>query len=372
MKKVHFGGLDWVRLFAASLVMVFHFGVMSFKEVGPNYHVPGAPSYPELNVFDIGWVGVEIFFVLSGLVIGQSAEGRSAYTFLKGRIGRLLPSAWICATITLGVVIAFHMPLFGPVPSTYVKTLILYPNGPWISNVYWSLVVEVSFYSLIFFLLASNTFRHVERLAALLICLSCIYLAGVITCDWHLLKPYFLTQHGCFFGLGILLWRTSSRGFSLSRLTLIVVAIGACLAEICFVQNNALSGRAFYFAPTVWGIAVTAIGVSMLLPFNGGQISRTLGLMTYPIYLVHEKVGAAILRVAPHIGKWLALGLAIVTVLALSFLIVRFEYIVRPRLEASFDAIMMRLLRSTLSRYLKDTASICVGRLSKLFTARRR
>jgi exopolysaccharide production protein ExoZ len=175
MTKKHFGGLDLVRLFAASLVMIFHFGVMSHQKIGPNYQVAGAPSYSELSIFDVGWVGVEIFFVLSGVVIAQSADGRAAYLFLRGRAGRLLPAAWICATITLIVVLVFDMPVFGPVFGSYLKTLTLYPKGPWITNVYWSLIVEGAFYFLIFLLLLSNMFKRIELVAALLIAFSCIY-----------------------------------------------------------------------------------------------------------------------------------------------------------------------------------------------------
>src|SRR2546430_146899 len=100
--KYHFGGLDLVRFFSACLVMIFHLGVVSRRlPISANYGVVDAPDFPELSVFDIGWVGVEIFFVLSGFVIAQSADGKSAYRFLVGRAGRLLPAIWICATITL-------------------------------------------------------------------------------------------------------------------------------------------------------------------------------------------------------------------------------------------------------------------------------
>ena len=46
-----------------------------------------------------GWIGVEIFFVISGYVIASSAEGAAPRTFLRRRAQRLLPAAWVCATI---------------------------------------------------------------------------------------------------------------------------------------------------------------------------------------------------------------------------------------------------------------------------------
>src|SRR6266403_2102841 len=102
----HIGGLDLVRYFAAALVLVFHLSIVSWNLLGlsPNYGVADAPQYPELSFLSVGWVGVEIFFVLSGFVIAESANGKSAYVFFKGRAGRLLPSIWICATMALAAV----------------------------------------------------------------------------------------------------------------------------------------------------------------------------------------------------------------------------------------------------------------------------
>jgi peptidoglycan/LPS O-acetylase OafA/YrhL len=140
--------------------MLFHLAVVSQKlEISPNYRVAGAPDFPELSFLSVGWVGVEIFFVLSGFVIAQSADGRAAFDFLRGRAGRLMPAIWICATITVVIVLLFKMALLGPVFSSYIKTLVMYPNGPWISNVYWTLTVEIMFYPCLFSRPARVLFR---------------------------------------------------------------------------------------------------------------------------------------------------------------------------------------------------------------------
>lgn len=340
MKKIHLGGLDYLRFCAASLVMLFHLAVMASKPVGPNFGIPDMPEFPELDMFSVGWVGVEIFFVLSGLVIAQSAEGRSAYRFLRGRASRLLPAAWICATIGLVVVLTFRMPIFGPVFSTYVKTLILYPNGPWISNVYWSLIVEVTFYSAVFGLLMAGAIRHIDRLAALLVFLSSVYILGIVIFGWPHLKSYFLVQHGCFFGLGILIWLNSVRGYSLGRTALMSFALIVCLIEICEMGNGKLVGYYFWLAPTVWLVAVVAMIAATIFPFEGGPILRTIGLMTYPLYLVHEKIGASVLRLNPQTGRWLALVLAIGAALLTSLFVLKLERIIRPLLEECLDVVI--------------------------------
>jgi exopolysaccharide production protein ExoZ len=347
--KQHFAGLDLVRFFAACLVMTFHLGVVSWRlPISANYGVVNAPDYPELSIFDIGWVGVEIFFVLSGFVIAQSADGKSAYRFLRGRAGRLLPAIWICATITLFAVLYFGMKPLGPVWSSYIKTMVVYPNGPWISNVYWTLIVEIFFYGSVFCILSCNAFKHIELFSGLLIVCSGSYLVGVTWLNWAPIHAYFLAQHGCFFGLGILIWLVSAKGISTQRMTLAGVALAGCLVEICFVGNGQLVGTAFWLAPLVWVIAVAAICASLVVPVNSSKFVQTLGLITYPLYLVHEKVGAGILRVAPWTGRWLALFLAVSGVVSISFLVVMVEPFIRRRLEGAIDWLATRCVPRTI------------------------
>jgi peptidoglycan/LPS O-acetylase OafA/YrhL len=51
----------------------------------------------------------------------------------------------------------------------------LLPKGPWISTVYWTLSVEVCFYSLVFLLLIFKRFRDIGWLAMALAGVSAAY-----------------------------------------------------------------------------------------------------------------------------------------------------------------------------------------------------
>ncbi|WP_176225070.1 acyltransferase family protein [Methylomagnum ishizawai] len=78
----------------------------------PNYALnsqlniaPDLPSWWEYSWF--GWVGVQVFFVLSGFVIAYTAEGATSFEFIRSRIARLVLGLWIAATISALVLMAW-------------------------------------------------------------------------------------------------------------------------------------------------------------------------------------------------------------------------------------------------------------------------
>ena len=157
-------GLDLIRFAAAAMVVWFHLSYWSWAGSGATARmVRGSVSFPDLAPYaSFGWVGVEIFFVLSGLVIAYSAEGKSSGSFALSRFLRLYPAAWICSTMTAVVLVAADM--FSPVG--YIKSMLLWPKGKWVTGAYWTLGIEMAFYALVFLLLAMKRFDRIGQLFA--------------------------------------------------------------------------------------------------------------------------------------------------------------------------------------------------------------
>src|SRR3569833_4223108 len=105
--------LDVLRFVAAAAVMLHHFtGV-------PAPEWPGGSarrSFPELGpVTRYGFLGVELFFLISGFVILLSAWGRKPGDFVVSRIVRLFPAYWVGVLLSLGAYLAFGSWVsFGP------------------------------------------------------------------------------------------------------------------------------------------------------------------------------------------------------------------------------------------------------------------
>ena len=213
------------------MVMVFHLAFWSWAGRGTiDVSCRTYLHFPELTpVAWVGWVGVEIFFVLSGFVIAYSAEGSSAFAFFRSRFLRLMPAVWICASLVFVVLLVGEMVPLKELTGHYLKSLALIPKHPWIDPVYWSLCVEVFFYGFILGLLITNRFRQVElfmgaigiisALVWLIFSLSLImptrfgFLLPVlerIEYSWKL--QLLLVRHGCLFALGVYLWLLLFKG----------------------------------------------------------------------------------------------------------------------------------------------------------------
>ena len=348
-------GLDYIRFVTAALVAFFHLAYWSWVELG-RLHTSrlasgGLVQFPELqNVASVGWIGVEIFFVISGLVIAGSANGVSGLTFLKRRILRLYPAVWICATLSLPVVLTF----WGVFPTleAYVRTLVIYWHEPWLDVVYWTLVIEIFFYGFIFILLTTNSFRNLIWFAYLLTLMSISYNSDIFF-NFGLIDPYMhwtvavfcLFQHGCYFAIGIFIWYSFEIQWKASNVVFFGLAVLAAFAEIA---NTAPTRGSDAFAPTaIWIASVIALCLSAKATKSAikpsSSIARTLGLMTFPLYLLHDTFGGKLMAWIFELtnSRYIALICALIGCAGVSFVVVRYlEPRLRLWLSVPLDAVL--------------------------------
>lgn len=146
--------LDVIRVIAVVMVMLHH------------YYTPNV--YPNIgNLFHFGALGVPLFFIISGFVIYSTLERTHNYKeFIIKRFIRLSPAMLICSTITF-VFFSFlyegdsyyHSKSFVNylIANTFIDPNVFNIPSGWvkyyyIDNAYWSLWVEICFYSFIGFL----------------------------------------------------------------------------------------------------------------------------------------------------------------------------------------------------------------------------
>ena len=246
-------------------------------------------------------------------------------------------------------------------------------NGRWLDAVYWTLATEMAFYGLVFCTLLTKkvTLRHLAWgltiYSAAFNAFSMVVLSGALESNmlyWMVLMfrvpgATWMLNHGCFFALGI--WLFMSANGKLTTLEWVAVAV-TCLsgcAEIYYFSDfllkaiPAISDESVFLPILVWAAAVLLIGFAANKNRQAAGTAspeapayfRTLGLITYPLYLTHNVTGTAIIRVLTDAG--LDASLAVWASLAMLvpvcwFICAKIEPAIRHALKQFFSNFRLR------------------------------
>lgn len=355
--RAYYYGIDIVRFLAALMVAIFHL----------SWQTPGVTG-----LAPFGWVGVQVFFVISGIVIANSAASATPIDFIKSRLLRLYPVAWVCSVAGL-VAYLLQGDADTLLLERFLKSFFLFVVGPWLATAYWTLPVEISFYCCIFVLLVAGQIFNLERFAGMLTLASVFYLlllSAHLAGHWpneaiqfnYGPKNMFLVRHGVFFSLGMYAWLYANGRLTFGgRLMATVAVIGSLMEIAC--KAFELTSKSLVSMPfgdltvivlIVWvamgGITVF-VACNNRLPFRmaASQLSilKVLGLAAYPYYLLHEAIGIPIVKLLTNegIAALYSIFMALLFVLLISGLVVVvIEPITRRRLSIVLDAFDMKFL----------------------------
>jgi peptidoglycan/LPS O-acetylase OafA/YrhL len=140
--------LDLARFFAALSVMAFHYGFHGgVTHLYLDAYLPAVGRYAKY-----GYLGLDAFFVLSGLVIAWSARGASAQTFAWRRWLRIYPTFVFAVGVTSLIVWLAADPRFTVSWPRMMAHLIVDARRlgfRFIDGAYWSIVAELFFYAMV-------------------------------------------------------------------------------------------------------------------------------------------------------------------------------------------------------------------------------
>ncbi|MBB4365108.1 peptidoglycan/LPS O-acetylase OafA/YrhL [Bradyrhizobium sp. CIR18] len=83
-----FGGVDLVRFLSATM-MLFHYGFWVWTYPSGEIAKAAGPMPSTSSLFSFGWIGIEIFFVISGFIIAFSAQYSTPTKFFESRVSLL-------------------------------------------------------------------------------------------------------------------------------------------------------------------------------------------------------------------------------------------------------------------------------------------
>lgn len=337
--------LDLLRFLAAVAVVFFHYAFRGYAK-GDMSVMP----YPLLaEPAKYGYLGVELFFMISGFVILMTASSNNLKAFFISRVVRICPAFWVCCTLTFLITLAIGQPRFTADVYQYLINLTFLSDlmgVPPIDGVYWSLFVEIKFYLMISILLGFKKIEKIETCLVLWLLIS----ATAEVLAFEKLRSILITDYAAYFIAGATFYLIWAKGFTTTRILLLAGALAlACYTAIVWAALLETKYPTEFSPLIVCGMISLFFVIFLLIATNKtaaiGALNWTaLGALTYPLYLLHQMIGFMIFNVAypavnPHLLLWSTIALMIGA-----------SHLIHVKIEAPVARLMKRSLSFSLSR----------------------
>ena len=283
--------LDALRGVAVLMVLAFH------------YTTRFGQLFPEAawGQFAFGAYGVHLFFVISGFVIIMTLDrSERPRDFLVARFSRLYPAYWTAVLLTSLVLwlasSRLDPPSLGRVAANLSMVQELFGVAS-VDGVYWTLEVELLFYALALAVFWAGMLPRAPVALAGWLALSALFYSPLWTA--HLDDVRFtgmaarllILEYAPFFATGIVFYRLYS-GQASGAADYAVLAFAALLVLVHW--------------PLPVGLMIAAACLVLWKVGRGGVAALRfrplvfLGTISYSLYLVHQKIGHAVLLELAH------------------------------------------------------------------------
>lgn len=290
--------IDLFRFIAALAIVCYHYLYRGYKAGNMSLL-----RFDEISeYFKYGYLGVDLFFMISGFVIAFSIKHLSLSKFCYSRFKRLYPMYWICLMITAVVTYFFGYPRYQVTFKQLLANLTmaqeLFKQGN-VDGAYWSLFVELKFYLIISLYLIINKYRKLSLdylIYFWLIVSSLRFFVGPSPV-YDFLHELFIIDWSAYFIAGMVCCQLFLRGsairyyFALSWC--LYLSIDGAIGRIHWLERTFHS----QFSPYIIAVAILLFYLLLLLVsckklqvLNSPKLVK-IGMLTYPLYLIHQHVG---------------------------------------------------------------------------------
>ena len=311
------------------------------------HYITSETLFPVLSeITKFGYLGVSLFFIISGYVIALSASNRSALEFAISRFVRLYPAFWAGVLVTC-VISSLLGSQHYSIKQVLANLTMLndYLGVENIDGVYWTLQVELKFYACIFILLITGLFRHLHWWLGLWLALTALYLATG--------QPFFMgifinPHQSCFFIAGIAFYLIHKEGINKFNLFFLLSSWVLSSVEGYKQASNFMIDVDFKDKIVAVGIIWSFYWLFFLLVTQKIKIAHRniyliLGGLTYPLYLVHNVAGKTLIQFFSPIAP------ERVTIFIVTVLMFLIAYLIHLGLEQQLATPMKKALLRLLS-----------------------
>lgn len=290
--------LDGLRGLAILLVIFYH-AYTRWSLV-----LPYGDRFASFVVFKYGFLGVQLFFLISGFVILMSLEkSDNFFKFIYKRWLRLFPTMLIATVLVFVTASCFpERPAGIPTLKNVISGLI-FVQPEYLESIigtdvgilepaFWSLFVEVKFYAffgILYFILGARK---------ALLCLTGAYFIwfAMSILLWEFDYDYVVIEYLNFLDASFFGWFASgAMAFlyykSKSKIDLLCsIIIGGIASLVYYEKTNDMT-----FMFLLLGVFISTIHFEKLKKIFADKIFLFFGFISYPLYLIHENAMVSII-----------------------------------------------------------------------------
>ncbi len=333
--------LDGLRTVAIFWVALYHYAYFWTSAGKGTDLLPYDAVLSRAPLADVGFLGVYLFFIVSGFVIAMSlTRSKSITQFGLNRAIRLWPTLIICGTITFLVTTQFGPAELQRSPMEYLISLTFIPpphvgkaigvsDLEWLDGAYWSLWTEVRFYAIAALLYFSGRSRFLLLWTAFAIASSVLHVTAVVKGGgFETLSRLLFTEYQPYFTAGIALASLYFRQTAWAR-WLLSFAIAQAFAYPA-MSPSGLFGKEAAGIIIVFAFAIPVLLSNGPIPILSSRLFVMIGMGSYAYYLLHQNAGMALLNAFPSESP----TVSILTMFCIQAGIVMFSVLLTTRIEA--------------------------------------
>jgi peptidoglycan/LPS O-acetylase OafA/YrhL len=329
MPKHRIEVLDGFRAIAIISVLMYHF-------TGPWVKYPHQDFF--LHIFKYGYLGVHLFFMISGFVICYTLENTpNLLSFYRNRFARLFPAMLLC-TVLIFLFVRFvddqvqfksAHDLKNVLPGlTFINpqiwSLVTGKEFKWLNGSFWSIWVEVQFYviaSAVYFANRKNFPRNL-----FIVCIAVViskYIPIGLYNTWsssfsketnHILVTW--RKDDEIFNITFwITWFFCGSAFyhlynSVKKKTNTFPVLYLIVSLLCLTADTKNFFKQTFIETMIACLIMVVLFLLMIykersLFFLKNSFISRIGIVSYSIYLIHEQIGTLLIqKTAPYFGSW--------------------------------------------------------------------
>lgn len=318
--------LDILRIIGAVNIVLFHYTFRGYAadDMSKLY-------FPVLGkIFQYGYLGIYLFFILSGYTIILSAYNKKFTNFVLARIFRLYPSFWVAVCVTTLATLFFSSERYHIAPTQFLINLTMlsgYVSVKAVDGAYWFMFAILKFYFLVSMLILFNLVKIQKYFAGIWL------FASLILTFFHIPKLGFflIPNYAPFLISGMIFYSAKKDGWDSYKYFIIITSF---LFSLYIIYIKILGFNSHYSTELSLSVVFVIISFIYLFMFltsiNNKTIKlpkyfTTLGACTYPLYLIHQNFGFMLFNNYGHLAnKYVVLMLTFLFMLSLAIVIVKY------------------------------------------------